>query len=190
MTSSGTERPASPHSILVIEAGRGWSFMDIEHWRPIDGFSGAYQVSDMGNVRSMDYLHTGRIQNLAPAKSSNGYLSVMLFRDGRHKRCSVHTLVAEAFIEGKSDGMEVNHKNGDKMDNRVLNLEWCTKSENVQHAVSILGRRVRPVICVETGEAFPSIIAAGRATGMDSSSIAKNAKGKKPSVRGTHWKYL
>ena len=164
--------------------------MDIEHWRPIDGFSGAYQVSDMGNVRSMDYLHTGRIQNLAPAKSSNGYLSVMLFRDGKSKRHSVHALVAKAFVKNKSDGTEVNHKNGDKMDNRAQNLEWCTKSENAQHAVSVLGRRVRPVLCVETGERFPSIIAASKATSMDSSSIAKNAKGKKPSVRGMHWKYL
>lgn len=164
--------------------------MDIEHWRPIDGFSGAYQVSDMGNVRSMNYLHTGRIQNLVPAKSSNGYLNVMLFRDGRPKRYSVHTLVAKAFVKNKFDGAEVNHKSGDKMDNRAQNLEWCTKSENIQHAVSVLGRRVRPVLCVETGESFPSIIAASRATGMDPSSIAKNAKGKSSSVRGVHWKYL
>lgn len=163
--------------------------MDIEYWRDIDGLDGLYQVSNMGNVRSTNYHNTGRPQNLVPAKSANGYVGVMLFKSGKPKRYSVHRLVATAFVEKDIVGDEVNHKNGDKRDNRSQNLEWCTRRENTAHAISVLHRRVRPVICIETGEYFHSVSMAGEAKNVDPSSIVKNIKGKRSSTKGLHWKY-
>lgn len=163
--------------------------MDVEHWRDVSGFGGLYQVSDMGNVRSTNYHNTGRVQNLIPSKSSNGYMSVMLFKSGKPKRYSVHRLVATAFIGENAAGNEVNHKNGDKRDNRLRNLEWCTPKENTAHAISVLHRRTRPVICIETGERFYSVSMAGKVKNVDPSFIIKNIKGKNSSTKGLHWRY-
>lgn len=162
----------------------------IERWADIKGFDGLYQVSDMGNVRCTNYHNTHRTQNINPARSSNGYVSVMLYDKEGHRRYSVHRLVANAFIPNPENKPQVNHINGDKQDNRVNNLEWATTSENIVHSINSLHERTRPVMCLETGVSYISISEAGRSTGIDSSYIAKNAKGKNSSTRGLHWKYI
>ncbi len=100
-----------------------------EAWRDVPGYEEFYQVSSGGLVWS---LRTGRW--VAASRTGRGYMSVTLFREGRRARHFVHRLVASAFLERSHDSDEVNHKNGDKADNRAENLEWVSRSENARHA--------------------------------------------------------
>ena len=99
--------------------------------------SGRYMISNHGNLRSLDRKDSiGRELEGRELKLINrdGYLDVMLCKDGKALRCQVHRLVAETFIPNPENKRTINHKNGDKTDNRVDNLEWATHSENNQHA--------------------------------------------------------
>ena len=107
-----------------------------EKWQPIVGYPG-YEVSDFGRVRSLK--NGGRI--LAQTKNHKGYLRVKLTKNGISTQFLVHRLVGWAFNSGFRDGMQINHLNGDKSDNRPENLEWCTPSENLQHAYDVLNRK-------------------------------------------------
>ena len=80
---------------------------------------------------------------------SSGYQQVALFYKGQRKDCYIHDLVATAFVEGWREGLEVNHKNGVKSDNRAENLEWVTASENHQHARDVLLLEVKPVALLD-----------------------------------------
>ena len=99
-----------------------------EQWRDIDGYDGAYQVSDLGRVRSHK---RGEWRVLDGGKMKNGYLNVVLWKDGREKRFYVHRLVAQAFIPNyDSSKTLINHINECKSDNRVSNIEWCDRKYN------------------------------------------------------------
>ena len=104
-------------------------------WKPVKDYEGYYEVSSEGQVRRIKGGKGTRLGTcLKPKTSSNGYLEVCLARGPKdHKMKRVHRLVAEAFL-GDSD-LHVNHKNFDKTDNRLSNLEWVTRSENMQHAI-------------------------------------------------------
>lgn len=104
-----------------------------EIWKDIPEYSG-YQISSLGNVRSNKY---GDWRLLKPALDGAGYLIVYLRKDKKSIRFHVHRLVAQVFVNG--NGSDVNHKNGTKTDNRAGNLEWCSRSENVKHAIRVLG---------------------------------------------------
>ncbi len=90
-----------------------------------------YEISTSGEVRSWKW---GEPKILTPVPDRKGYLYVCLHIDGKQKNCSIHRLVAQAFIPNPDGKPEVNHLNGIKTDNRVENLEWCTRSENMRHA--------------------------------------------------------
>ena len=101
---------------------------DNEEWRDVEGYDGAYQVSDLGRVRSKKY---GRWRLLSASKDKDGYLTVLLSNNGKRKTSKVHRLVAQAFIENDDSGKnEINHINEDKTDNRADNLEWCDRKYN------------------------------------------------------------
>lgn len=91
-----------------------------------------YEVSTYGNVKSFMKNRKGRL--LTPRHNKNGYLCVYIWIGGKPKLYAIHRLVAQAFIPNPANKPEVNHINGIKSDNRVENLEWCTRSENRQHA--------------------------------------------------------
>ena len=96
----------------------------MEVWKDIQGYNGNYQVSDCGHVRSMSFNRTGVTKVLKTNKHRNGYFSVLLFDNGKRKRLYIHRLVAEAFIPNPFNFPQVNHKDEDKSNNHVDNLEW------------------------------------------------------------------
>ena len=121
----------------------------VEVWRPVKGFEGFYEVSDQGRVRSLDRVVRGanamsdsyqinlkgRILNKGTAL--NGYQFVVLSKEGKHKHATVHRLVAEAFIPNPDNLPEINHKDENKANNVVSNLEWCDRSYNVNYGTGI-----------------------------------------------------
>lgn len=105
----------------------------MEVWRDIAGYEGQYQVSNLGNVRTLSDRH-GNQRLIKPGKDSKGYLRIGLVKNGQRKTFSVHRLVAQAFIPNPLNLPEVNHVKGIKDDNRASELEWTTSSENMTHA--------------------------------------------------------
>jgi hypothetical protein len=109
-----------------------------EHWRPIPGAEGFYRVSDQGRIRSERLPHKtvgrqrGRV--LKPCPDNKGYLLFRICIPGRPpKTMKVHRAVALAFLGPAPEGLQINHKNGDKRDNRVENLEYISCRENIRH---------------------------------------------------------
>lgn len=104
----------------------------LEIWKDIEGYSGQYQISNKGNVKSFKRNQKG--VNLKPQISGQGYLAVSLLTEGKAKWHKVHRLVALAFLENPENKQEVNHLDGDKTNNCVENLVWANRSENTKHA--------------------------------------------------------
>lgn len=103
-----------------------------EEWKVVPGYS-RYIVSNTGKIKSLDYRGTGRKIELKKTLSKKGYLQIMLVDDNYKKKClSVHRIVLLAFC-GNSD-LDVNHKDGDKANNNINNLEYCSRSDNLKHA--------------------------------------------------------
>lgn len=110
-----------------------WSYMRYE-LMVIPNFS-RYCADSEGDLFSRNYKRTGRFKILKPAKSIDGYLKTMLLGDdGKYHTTTVHKLVACAFIGEKTKGFEVNHKDGNKTNNKPDNLEYVSRSENIKHA--------------------------------------------------------
>lgn len=117
-------------------------------WLQIKGFEGLYEVNDLGEIYSLgrvrkarnqhkEYLMIKKPKKLSPGKNRSGYLSVVLYdKNGTKKTMKLHRIVAIAFIQNPkpSEYNMINHIDGNKLNNKVENLEWCNNSENVQHA--------------------------------------------------------
>ena len=115
----------------------------METWRNIRGFEGYYQISNLGNVISLDrdVIVNGGIRkytskSIILSKEKDGYLTVTLWRDSKSKSYRVHRLVADAFIDNNDNLEIVNHIDGNKKNNSVENLEWCNVKHNTNHAFS------------------------------------------------------
>ncbi len=110
-----------------------------EIWKSIYGYGGKYEISTLGNVRSTYDVNqngiTKRIKQLKPHVNSCGYLFMVLYSHGNGKMFFIHRLVASAFIPNPENMPTVNHKDGDKRNNKIDNLEWCTYQENMRHAL-------------------------------------------------------
>lgn len=144
----------------------------MEIWKDITGYEGYFQVSNLGNFRSLDriikYKNSGT--RLYPGKSLltetivEGYQRIVLMKDAVKKRYMCHRLVAQEFIPNPENKPFVNHINGNKADNRVENLEWCTQSENELHGYRTLGNTMtgktypKRIKCIETDTIFPSMV--------------------------------
>ena len=100
-----------------------------EEWRDIEGYEGLYQVSNLGRVKSLNYNHTKSEKILKGIPDNDGYLRVVLFKNGR-KDYRVHQLVAKMFIPNPENLQVINHTDENKQNNAAKNLEWCTVAYN------------------------------------------------------------
>ena len=112
-----------------------------EMWTLVPGYCDRYEVSNFGNVRSMNWEgNTGKIKQLSISircgpRNAVGYRNVRLHCNGKTKTLSVGRIVLETFVRQPEAGEEQNHKNGNTLDDRLINLEWVTRSENQKHAI-------------------------------------------------------
>lgn len=115
-------------------------------WKDVPGYEGQYQVSSCGKVKSLDRTVTrtdGRVRRLRgkilqdKSISYKGYRKTILFSENKQKVVETHRLVALAFIEKPEGKSQVNHKDGNKLNNDVSNLEWVTPLENTRHAIQM-----------------------------------------------------
>ena len=158
-----------------------------EVWKDVKDYEGLYQVSDRGNVFSVERIGLngrkigGRI--LKPSDRGNGYLRVDLYNDGKVKTKQVHRLVTEAFIPNPKKLPHVNHKDENPTNNELSNLEWCDAGYNnnygtrIERVVQIQSKKVRAVN-IENGEVirFKSTMEAG-SKGYDQGTISKACRG-------------
>lgn len=173
----------------------------MEEYRDIQGYEGLYQVSNYGNVRSL----YGKSRILKPSKDSGGYLSVGLSKNNSVKRHLVHRLVCAAFLDNPNEKPEVNHKDGIKTNNNVLNLEYVTPSENTNHAYanglrektikSSVETHRKEVKCITTNTIYESAHEAWRQTGVHYNNISACCRGERKSAgklngKKLTWEYI
>ena len=159
-----------------------------ETWRPVVGWEGWYEVSHLGNVRgtSRTSVRSDGTTQTWPGRSlrllhrHDGYVCIHLSRPGKRKMVRVHRLVGEAFLEPAHTTETINHKNGSKSDNRVVNLEWATRTENTNHSIQIgLGSYTPPFMPREKNgqtKLLPSMLPALRELREQGLSYRKIAK--------------
>ncbi len=177
--------------------------MNGEVWRDIPSYEGVYQVSNIGRIRSVDrtiYINKGdkfyeqRLSGkLLSPHTIRGYHYITLRKGKKSYSEKVHRCVCLAFLDNPNGYKDVNHKNGIRTDNRVDNLEWCTRQYNIWHSYHVTMREpsgCKKVICLENGKVYPSCMAAGRDLGLAKSGhIAYVAKGIYKQYRGYHFKF-
>lgn len=165
-------------------------------WKQIHGIN--YEISNGGLVRHLKTKKTVKV-------SSYGTTVYLMFTrkvNGRSKSFSVHREVAKAFLVNHENKAEVNHINGNKLDNRAVNLEWVTRSENIQHCYDSGLKTYKPlhykgkfgsehnrskrVVCLETGDEYGSMSEASRKLKISISSVHWSVKNCKP-IFGMHF---
>lgn len=183
----------------------------IEEWRDIDGYEGVLQISSFGRVRSVDHyvyiipkngrapfmrFHKGRIR--AQTKSKKGYLYVTLHKGrGSSKRKTIHRLVANAFIPNPENKPQVNHIDENKTNNKVDNLEWATRLENMRHGtVRERLKKIQSVPVIQMSlngdiiKVWTSISSAASSIGVSRQDICATCRGRFKTAGGYCWKYL
>lgn len=180
-----------------------------EVWKDIEGYEGYYMVSNLGNVKSMNYAHRGYAKNLTPKVNNGGRLWVELAKDGVKKQVLIHRLVAMAFIPNQDNLPQINHIDENPRNNIVTNLEWCTASYNVKYSIDRHPERAKNRIrsshthggylmalkidqltldgsFVKT---WPNSKTIMRETGMSDWSISECCRGNRKTAYGFRWQY-
>ena len=182
-----------------------------EIWKDIKGYKGLYQVSNLGNVRSLRYCNKNEVKNLKQYeldnKAKKRYLAVTLSKNNINTKKLVHRLVAETFIPNPCNYLQVNHIDGNKKNNRADNLEWCTQKHNIQEAWRLKlitrdgvhgfannlpdnRRKVKQYsINGELIKIWESISIASRELNISPSTICQCCRGKFKQTAGYIWKY-
>lgn len=181
-----------------------------EIWKNIIGWEGFYQISNYGRIKSLArqikrsnnkkqlFIHE---KILNPIDIGNGYLRVALHRPNKIVNIFCHRLVAIHFIPNPENKPCVNHIDGNTKNNHLSNLEWCTHSENMKHAVQVLKNVVptasrkrfktkpKKVICIETGEIFKSVSSVSKRINKSTPYISQCCKNQKWTAAGFRWMY-
>ena len=156
-------------------------------WIPVKGYP-LYEVSNEGDIRNKN---TGRI--LKQQIGIHGYSTLTLRKDKRPFTARVHRIVADSFYDGVHDEFDVNHIDGNKLNNHISNLEFCTRKENIRHAFDTglkHGSRRTKIRVIETGDEFDSITECQSITGFDKSAICKCLSGKQDNYKGYHFERI
>lgn len=178
-----------------------------EIWKDIPEYEGLYQASNLGRVKGLRRdvpTCYGKNKTVSerickPTLHNNGYVSVLLSKDGVKKMISVHRLVAEAFLPNPDNLPQVNHKDENKQNNAVVNLEWCTASHNINYGTrnqKVANKRSRKVKCYsldgELINVYNGITESMRNLKLPTHAISliiKCCKGKVSSAYGYKWEY-
>lgn len=182
---------------------------ETEIWKDVVGFEKYFQISNFGNVLSKarkvwngkGFYNKSQVL-LKPSQNHKGYPIAYLGANNEKRTIPIHRLVAIAFIPNPNNLPQVNHIDGNKQNNRVDNLEWCTNSDNQLHAWKMglqrvsgnAGKPKRAVLQYDKDwnliHEYPSIADASRAVGEKSkSNIGECCRGRKKSVQGYYWKF-
>jgi hypothetical protein len=163
-----------------------------EEWKDIAGYEGLYQVSNLGKIKRL--FKNGKEHALIGKKDKDGYIVVSLSKNQKKKYCRLHRVVADAFLSNPDGKPQINHKDRNKQNNTVANLEWVTASENTVHCFAT-GRDVfkRPVLQYDKNmvlvACWNSIKEASRKTGVDISNLCACCRGRLKSSGGYVWRY-
>ncbi len=175
-----------------------------EEWRPVKGYEGLYEVSDLGRVRSLNWCGSGTMKVLVLGSHSAGYKQIYLHKDGNKKPHSVHRLVAESFLPNPKNLPQVNHKDLNKTNNCVENLEWCTASQNAIHyrrnSIIAVGTRsskkrntCRPITQFDADGNiignWENCLTIKHSCGYNQTSIFECCEGKRKTAYGYIWRY-
>ena len=170
----------------------------MEIWKDIKGYEGLYQVSSNGVVKGVDRtlaLNSVKTKQwkgkvLKTIVDGLGYCRVSLCKNGKVKAHKIHRLVAETFLNGEG---HINHKDGNKLNNNLQNLEFCTNKQNNKHAFDF-GLRpkkyLRTIICNETQELFTCQADVGRKIQLSSVVVGAHLKGNIQHIKGLTYKYI
>jgi hypothetical protein len=174
-----------------------------EEWRDVPGYEGLYEVSNLGEVRSLDRITTmknevkrithGKLLKQGKYNSKSNYRGVALCKEGISTKHSVHRLVALAFIPNPENLPEINHKDENKQNNRVDNLEWCDRKYNNTYGTAKLRAAAtsgKPVLQLKNGvivNAWPSQGLAAAFTSASQSGISACLRGECKTSGGYEW---
>lgn len=164
-----------------------------EEWLPVVDYEGLYAVSNYGRIKCLSNSATRKEKILKPQIQRDGYKRVTLCKKGQKKRVPIHRLVAIAFIPNPLDKEQVNHENGNKLDNNAKNLSWMTRKENIAHAYAtgLIKKNNKPVVAInlDTNERleFKSQTEASRKLGVYMKNISHALKGRTTHVSG--WRF-
>lgn len=146
--------------------------------KDIPGYEKLYAAAEDGRIFS--YKSN---KFLKPFDNGNGYLCVILCKDGKRKHYKIHRLIAETYLSNPDNLPQVNHIDEDKTNNALSNLEFCTAAYNINYS------QAKKVICSETGEIFNSIKDAAKVVDISPNCISSACKGKQKTAAGYHWRY-
>lgn len=170
-----------------------------EIWMDIPHYDGLYQVSNLGRVKALPRERVNHVGGrwiqpehiMATRLNNDGYECVSLtLPSGKRKTEKIHRLVAITFIPNPEGKEEVNHINCIRHDNRVENLEWMTRKENIDYTVKCGHKSNKLIRCIETGQIFNTSTEASKVNGGNAGNIRKAAKDRKTSVYGYHYEYI
>ena len=166
-----------------------------EIWKEIYGYDVLYEISNMGRVRTKHHGKFGYQKDyryIDPIDNGNGYLRLNLKNNHSQKTVYIHRLVATYFLENPNGWPEVNHKDENKHNNHVDNLEWCTRVYNANYGTNLkrgADKRKKPIICVETGIVYGSLQEAADSVNVVRTAIDNCLKGRSKTCSGFRWRY-